>query len=97
MANAISRREVLVGFGASGLLLSQTARAFTAPAPVAPVAVARCKTYEPAELTSVLDGMFDKLGGLGRLVQGKTVAGWDICRWGTRTGLTPTCWPPPCT
>ena len=74
MANAISRREVLVGFGASGLLLSQTARAFTAPAPVAPVAVARCKTYEPAELTSVLDGMFDKLGGLGRLVQGKTVA-----------------------
>jgi hypothetical protein len=74
MANAISRREVLAGFGASGLLLSQTARAFTAPAPVAPVAVARCKTYEPAELTSILDGMFDKLGGLGRLVQGKTVA-----------------------
>src|ERR1017187_5902745 len=74
MANAISRREVLAGFGASGLLLSQTARAFTAPAPVAPVAVARCKTYEPTELTSILDGMFDRLGGLGRLVQGKTVA-----------------------
>ena len=73
MANAISRREVLAGFGASSLLLSQAARAFTAPAPVAPVAVARCKTYEPTELTSILDGMFDKLGGLGRLVRGKTV------------------------
>jgi len=72
MANAISRREIFAGFGASGLLLSQTARAFTAP--LAPVAVARCKTYAPTELTSILDGMFDKLGGLGRLVQGKTVA-----------------------
>ena len=72
MPNAISRRELLAGLGASGLLLPKAAPAFTAP--VAPVAVARCKTYEPAELTPVLDGMFDKLGGLGRLVQGKTVA-----------------------
>jgi uncharacterized protein (DUF362 family) len=72
MPNAISRRELLAGLGASGLLLPKTAPAFTAP--VAPVAIARCKTYEPAELMPVLQGMFDKLGGLGRLVQGKTVA-----------------------
>ena len=74
MPNTISRRELLAGMGATGLLLSKTASAFTAAAPVAPVAIARCKTYTPAELTPVLDGMFDKLGGLGRLVQGKTVA-----------------------
>ena len=74
MPNAISRRELLASLGASGLLLPKAVSAFTVSAPVAPVAIARCKTYEPAELTPVLDGMFDKLGGLGRLVQGKTVA-----------------------
>jgi uncharacterized protein (DUF362 family) len=36
--------------------------------------VARCKTYQSAELTTTLDRMFDQLGGLGRLVKGKTVA-----------------------
>jgi uncharacterized protein (DUF362 family) len=74
MPNAISRRELLAGLGASGLLLSKAASAFTTTAPVAPVAIARCKTYDASELVPVLDGMFDKLGGLGRLVKGKTVA-----------------------
>jgi len=74
MPDKISRRELLAGLGATGLALSRTASAFTATAPVAPVAVARCRTYTPAQLTPVLDGMFDKLGGLGRLVKGKTVA-----------------------
>src|ERR1035437_4480675 len=74
MPNRSSRREMLASLGASGLLLPKAAPAFTGPAPVAPVVIARSKTYEPAELTPVLDGMFDKLGGLGRLVQGKTVA-----------------------
>jgi len=74
MPDAISRREMLAGLGASPLLLSRAVSAATAPAPAAPVAIARCKTYEPSELTPVLDGMFDKLGGLGRLVQGRTVA-----------------------
>jgi uncharacterized protein (DUF362 family) len=74
MPNTISRRELLAGLGATGLVLSRTASAFTVTAPVAPVAIARCKTYTPAVLTPVLDGMFDKLGGLGRLVKGKTVA-----------------------
>src|SRR4051794_3499517 len=43
-------------------------------APTAPVAVARCKTYNPSELVPALQTMFDQLGGLGRLVKGKTVA-----------------------
>jgi uncharacterized protein (DUF362 family) len=74
MSNAISRRELLAGLGASGLLLSKSASAFTALAPVAPVAVARCKTYQPSVLVPTLDDMFDKIGGLGRIVKGKTVA-----------------------
>ena len=45
-----------------------------ASAPTAPVAVARCKTYNAAELVPALQTMFDQLGGLGRLVNGKTVA-----------------------
>src|ERR1022692_4364608 len=45
-----------------------------AQAPTAPVAVSRCKTYNPSELLAALGTMFDQLGGLGRLVKGKTVA-----------------------
>jgi uncharacterized protein (DUF362 family) len=65
---------MLAGLAASPLLLPNTASTYTTSAPVAPVAIARCKTYRPSELVPVLDGMFDKLGGLRRLVQGKTVA-----------------------
>ena len=74
MPNAISRRELLAGLGGSSLLIPRAASAFIGTAPVAPVATARCRTYNPSELAPVLDGMFDKLGGLGRLVKGKTVA-----------------------
>ena len=45
-----------------------------AGAPTAPVAVARCKTYDPAGLLPAMRKMFDQLDGLGRLVKGKTVA-----------------------
>ena len=44
------------------------------PAPAAPVAVGTCKTYNPAELLPALNRMFDQLGGLKRIVNGKTVA-----------------------
>jgi uncharacterized protein (DUF362 family) len=50
------------------------ARRLAADAPTAPVAVARCKTYNAAELVPTMQKMFDQLGGLGRLVKGKTVA-----------------------
>jgi uncharacterized protein (DUF362 family) len=42
-------------------------------APTSPVAVAPCKTYG-AELLPTLTRMMDQLGGLGKLVRGKTVA-----------------------
>lgn len=43
-------------------------------APTAPVALASCRTYNPAELLVTLNRMFDQLGGLKKLVNGKTVA-----------------------
>ena len=46
---------------------------FARAAPSATVSVAKCDTYG-AELLPTLDRMFDQLGGLGRLVKGRTVA-----------------------
>ena len=48
-------------------------RAWAAEAPAAPVALARCDSYG-AEVLPTLKKMFDQIGGLGRLVKGKTVA-----------------------
>ena len=45
-----------------------------AAAPASRVTVARCRTYDPTEVLPVMRKMFDQLGGLGRLVAGKTVA-----------------------
>jgi uncharacterized protein (DUF362 family) len=45
-----------------------------APAPASPVSVAKCLTYDPKELLPVMAKMFDQLGGIGKLVKGKTVA-----------------------
>lgn len=39
-----------------------------------PVAIAKCRTYEPGELLKAFGGLFDQLGGLGNLVKNKTVA-----------------------
>jgi uncharacterized protein (DUF362 family) len=56
----MTRREVLALLGGA------------AAPPATPVAVARHAAYDD-ELTAVLSKMFDQLGGLGRLVKGKTV------------------------
>ena len=42
-------------------------------APTSPVVIARCRTYG-AGLTPVMQRMFDGIGGLSKLVNGKTVA-----------------------
>ena len=42
-------------------------------APSSPVAIQRCESYEPALVRQRLDAALDALGGIGRLVQGKTV------------------------
>jgi uncharacterized protein (DUF362 family) len=66
----MTRREWL-STTAAGLAAAPFARA---DAPASPVAVARAKTYQPSELLPVMQKMFDQLGGLERLVKGKTVA-----------------------
>jgi uncharacterized protein (DUF362 family) len=45
-----------------------------AEAPTARVAIARCPSYDSAEVLPALRRMFDQLGGLGRIVKGKTVS-----------------------
>ena len=58
----------------SGAYLAGTRLGHAAEAPAGPVALGRCKTYRPEELVPALQKMFDQLGGLGKLVNGKTVA-----------------------
>ena len=41
-------------------------------APTAPVAISRCRSYDE-DITALLSTMFDQVGGLGRIVRGKTV------------------------
>jgi len=72
MKNQLNRREFITGLGAAaGLTLGQPARMLAA-APTAPVAVAKCKEYSAAYLDT-LEKLFDQLGGLGKLVKGRTV------------------------
>jgi uncharacterized protein (DUF362 family) len=66
----MTRREWIYS-AAAGMAAMPVARA---EAPTSPVALARCRTYDSKELIPVMQKMFDQLGGLGRLVAGKTVA-----------------------
>lgn len=63
----LARREFLIATAAAPLALGKPS------APALPVALARHRSYEEDPLP-VLSRMFDQLGGLGRLVRGKTVA-----------------------
>jgi uncharacterized protein (DUF362 family) len=64
----MTRREMLALIGAAPVIV-KSARA---DAPTAPVAVAKCPSYND-EVTAKLATMFDQLGGLERIVRGKTV------------------------
>jgi len=66
----MTRRQMLAMLGAAALPVRKGFSAVQAPA--APVAIARCKTYDQDLVTS-LSTMFDQLGGLQKLVKGKTV------------------------
>ena len=69
-----SRREWLTGAGAAaGCLLTRPTPSLAATAPAGRVTVGKCADYGSA-LVPTLEKMFDQLGGLGRLVKGKTVA-----------------------
>ena len=64
----MTRRELLALIGVAPVIV-KSARA---DAPTAPVAVAKCPSYND-EVTAKLATMFDQLGGLERIVRGKTV------------------------
>lgn len=61
----MTRRELLAALGAA-------ASTPLSAAPAAPVSIARCRSYDE-DLGAILSTMFDQLGGLSRIVQGKTV------------------------
>jgi uncharacterized protein (DUF362 family) len=65
----MNRREFLSAAAASAMV----ARPLFSNTPAATVAIAKCAGYGP-ELRPALATMFDQLGGLGRIVKGKTVA-----------------------
>src|SRR5512139_2341595 len=71
-----SRREWLIQTTSvvSGAWLAGTSWLHAAVAPTAPVSIARCTTYDGAELLAAMQKMFDQIGGLKKLVNGKTVA-----------------------
>lgn len=75
MSKPINRREFIQGIGVAmaGSAIAPAHVYGASTAPTAPVAVAKCATYGP-EMRSTLATMFDQLGGLARLVKGKTVA-----------------------
>lgn len=72
MCPGMTRRKWMrdAGLGAAAALAPTL---YGADAPSAPVAIAKCNSYGP-ELRPILTRMFDQLGGLGRLVKGRTVA-----------------------
>ena len=74
----LTRREILRGAGAlagmaafGGIDLAPVLAA--AKRPTAPVSIGRCTGYELPALTERLNTMFDQLGGIRKLVAGKTV------------------------
>jgi uncharacterized protein (DUF362 family) len=75
MKQEITRRELLGGSAATAAacLLSRARIGQAAVSRPAQVSVAWCRTYG-YELLPTMEKMFDQIGGLGRLVKGKTVA-----------------------
>jgi uncharacterized protein (DUF362 family) len=75
MAHQWTRRKWLatVSTALAGNCFNRTSLGWAPEAPTAPVAVAKCQTYG-TELRPVMERMLDQLGGIERLVKGKTVA-----------------------
>jgi uncharacterized protein (DUF362 family) len=65
----MTRRELLAAMSAAPLLKAPLLKA---AAPTAPVSIVKCASYDE-DVTAKLAVMFDQIGGLDRLVRGKTV------------------------
>lgn len=66
-----TRREMLVGTGTAALAALGAAPLLRASAPASSVAIVRCREYD--EFGGKLSNAFDQIGGIDRLVRGKTV------------------------
>src|SRR6187549_3637605 len=64
----ITRRDLLAGAATAAIFQPRAVAA-----PIAPVAIQRCRTYG-AGLEPTMRRLFDAIGGLGRIVNNKTVA-----------------------
>jgi uncharacterized protein (DUF362 family) len=79
MPKHVDRREFIQGLSAAAAgiyawpMRSLLAASPTRQLPTAPVAVAKCPDYGPA-VRSTLATLFDQIGGVDRIVKGKTVA-----------------------
>lgn len=75
MKDHANRREFIQGFGAAlaGFALAPHNAFASAAPPASPVAVAKCLEYDSL-VRPTLATLFDQLGGLLRIVRGKTVA-----------------------
>lgn len=67
-----TRREILAGAASVGAAALGSGRIAKAEAPSSTVAIVRCRSY--GGFTSSLSAAFDQMGGIGKLVRGKTVA-----------------------
>jgi uncharacterized protein (DUF362 family) len=75
MTATLNRRQFLhSAAGAAGLSLAPLQAQAVPRAPSSPVGIARCRSYDLEALSKALQTMADQLGGLRRLVAGKTVA-----------------------
>src|SRR5579885_3529340 len=72
---SFSRREWLAlgSLAAAAAPLEGAQSSAAARAPAAPVSIAKCPNYD-VDLVAQLETMFDQIGGIGKLVHGKTVA-----------------------
>jgi uncharacterized protein (DUF362 family) len=71
-----NRREFLKAAAAAPLLatLAQEPLRAAATKPSSPVSIARCRAYDLSAVQRALQKMLDQIGGLSKLVAGKTVA-----------------------
>lgn len=88
MASPMNRREAMKrgvcaagAIGSMGALTASARSAKAAPvrksladhAPTAPVAIERCHSFDPQQLRKTYDAAFDRIGGIRKLVENKTV------------------------
>jgi uncharacterized protein (DUF362 family) len=68
-----TRRDVLAQTGTAIVAALGLPKLLKADAPASTVAIVRCRSYQKDDLTSKLSSGFDQIGGIDKLVRGKTV------------------------